>query len=358
MIEEKLLSIYAHSFQDNWELPALTNYTTKKTLTYGNFACEIAKMHVFFRQCGIKRGDRVALMGKNTPEWIVVFFATITYGATIVPILQDFNPNDAQHIINHSDSTMLFIDPAIWETFELERLPLLRGVISLVDGKLLAEHNPEEGRVAKALKGNMRKFRQTYPKGYSSREVRYPDMERDDLAVINYTSGTTGFSKGVMLTYNNLCGNVVYGIQSRLHYQGSRALSFLPLAHAYGCAFDMLAPLAVGSHVTLFGRLPSPMLLLKAMAEVKPHLVICVPLILEKIYRKQILPMITKNAVRWVRAIPFLDKALYVMIRKKLVDAFGGEFEEVIVGGAPLNHEVEEFLHLIKFPFTVGYGMT
>ncbi len=358
MIEEKLLSIYAHSFQDNWELPALTNYTTKKTLTYGNFACEIAKMHVFYKQCGIKRGDRVALMGKNTPEWIVVFFATITYGATIVPILQDFNPNDAQHIINHSDSIMLFIDPNIWETFEMERLPLLRGVISLVDGKLLAEHNPEEGRVAKALKGNMRKFRQTYPKGYSSREVRYPDMERDDLAVINYTSGTTGFSKGVMLTYNNLCGNVVYGIQSRLHYQGSRALSFLPLAHAYGCAFDMLAPLAVGSHVTLFGRLPSPMLLLKAMAEVKPHLVICVPLILEKIYRKQILPMITKNAVRWVRAIPFLDKALYVMIRKKLVDAFGGEFEEVIVGGAPLNHEVEEFLHLIKFPFTVGYGMT
>lgn len=358
MIEEKLLSIYAHSFQDNWELPALTNYTTKKTLTYGNFACEIAKMHVFYRQCGIKRGDRIALMGKNTPEWIVVFFATITYGATIVPILQDFNPNDAQHIINHSDSMMLFIDPGIWETFEIERLPLLRGVISLTDGKLLTERNPEEARVAKALKGNMRKFRQTYPKGYSSRDVRYPDMERDDLAVINYTSGTTGFSKGVMLTYNNLCGNVVYGIQSRLHYQGSRALSFLPLAHAYGCAFDMLAPLAVGSHVTLFGRLPSPVLLLKAMAEVKPNLVICVPLILEKIYRKQILPMITKNAVRWVRAIPFLDKALYVMIRKKLVDAFGGEFEEIIVGGAPLNHEVEEFLHLIKFPFTVGYGMT
>ena len=161
-----------------------------------------------------------------------------------------------------------------------------------------------------------------------------------------------------MLTLNNLCGNVIYGIQSRLHYPGSKCLSFLPLAHAYGCTFDMLAPLAIGTHITLFGKLPSPKLLLKALNDVRPNLVICVPLILEKIYRKEILPMITKQAMRWALAIPFLDSAICARIRKKLVEAFGGEFEEIIVGGAPLNHEVEEFLHRIKFPFTVGYGMT
>ena len=175
---------------------------------------------------------------------------------------------------------------------------------------------------------------------------------------INYTSGTTGFSKGVMLLGNNLAGNVLFGISQRLHYRGSHVLSFLPLAHAYGCAFDMLVPLAVGSHITILGKTPSPRVLIKALAEVKPSLVICVPLILEKIYKNSILPMISKGAVRWTLAVPFLDSVIYAKIRKRLVDIFGGNFEEVIVGGAALNAEVEEFLHKIKFPFTVGYGMT
>ncbi len=186
----------------------------------------------------------------------------------------------------------------------------------------------------------------------------YPEVDKDATAIINYTSGTTGFSKGVMLTYDNICGNVVFGINSRLHYEGSRALSFLPLAHAYGCAFDMLVPLAVGTFVTLFGKTPTPRLLLAAMAQVRPNLVICVPLILEKIYRKQIVPMITRRAIRWALALPLIDGAIYANIRSKLVEAFGGAFEEVIIGGAPLNGEVEAFLHKIKFPFTVGYGMT
>ena len=179
-----------------------------------------------------------------------------------------------------------------------------------------------------------------------------------ELAIINYTSGTTGFSKGVMLTHDNLRGNVVFGIRSRLHYQGSRVLSFLPLAHAYGCAFDMLVPLAVGSHVTLLCKTPTPQLLLKALRQVRPSLIICVPLILEKIYRKIVVPQITRKPMRWVLAVPMLDKAVYSIIRSKLVDAFGGLFEEVIVGGAPLNKEVEDFLYRIKFPFTVGFGMT
>lgn len=188
--------------------------------------------------------------------------------------------------------------------------------------------------------------------------MKYADRDNSEVVEINYTSGTTGFSKGVMLTGENLAGNVCFGMHSELHFRSSRVLSFLPLAHAYGCAFDMLTPLAVGSHITLLCKTPSPRVLLKALAEVRPNLVICVPLILEKIYKKQILPMISKGAMRWTLAVPFLDSLIYSKIRKKLIDAFGGEFEEVIVGGAPLNHEVEEFLQKIKFPFTVGYGMT
>lgn len=355
-ISDSLNQIYAMSFRDNWSLPALTDFTTDRTYSYGDMAREIARMHLLFELAGIKRGDKIALIGKNSPGWIMVFMATITYGATIVPVLQDFNPVDAMHIINHSESVLLFTDNNIWENFEYDKLTSVRGVISLTDGKLLAER-PDNSlmRIVRALN---RKFKSRFPGKFLPGYVEYPDMQPDDVAVLNYTSGTTGFSKGVMLTYRNLWGNVTFGIQSRLHFQGSRCLSFLPLAHAYGCAFDMLVPLAVGTHITVFGKLPTPALLLKALSQVRPNLVICVPLILEKIYRKQILPMISRRGIRWVLALPGLDKAFYSIIRKKLVDAFGGEFEEVIVGGAPLNREVEEFLHRIKFPFTVGYGMT
>ena len=358
MLKENLLEIYAGSFRDNWDMPALTDYTTGETMTYGDFARRIARLHTLFANAGIRQGDKIALMGRNTSTWVTVFIGTITYGAVIVPVLQEFNPQDAQHIINHSDAVMLFVSNAIWDTLEYEKMPRLKGVLSLDNRQVLAESDGPDGKITKLIRNLSRKFRAAYKSGFGKDQVVYPSRPKDALAVINYTSGTTGFSKGVMLTLNNLCGNVVFGIRSRLHYQGSRCLSFLPLAHAYGCAFDMLVPLAVGTHVTLLGKLPSPKLLLKAMSEVRPNLVICVPLILEKIYRKQILPMISKRSVRWALAIPLLDTSLYATIRRRLVKAFGGEFEEVIVGGAPLNREVEEFLHKIKFPFTVGYGMT
>lgn len=358
MMQERLLEIYAQSFKDNWELPALTNYTSKTTTTYGEFARSIARYHIFFEECGIKQGDKIALLGKNTPSWIEIFFATITYGAVIVPVLNDFNPQDAQHIVNHSDSVLLFVSQSIWESIEFEKLPKIKAALSLDNNELLAEHEETEGKVLNALRNLNSVFNAKYPNGFRREDIKYPDVAPEALAVINYTSGTTGFSKGVMLSYNNLCGNVVYGLNANLHFRGSRCVSFLPLAHAYGCAFDMLVPLAIGTHVTLLGKLPTPKILLKAMSEIRPNLVICVPLILEKIYRKQIVPMITKQTIRWALAIPFIDTAIYSQIRKKLVEAFGGNFEEVIVGGAPLNKEVEEFLHKIKFPFTVGYGMT
>jgi len=357
-MKEKLLEIYSQSFKDNWELPALTNYITKKTITYGEFAKSIARYHILFKECGIKQGDKIAILGKNTPEWIQIFFATITYGAVIVPVLNDFNPQDAQHIVNHSDSVLLFVSQYIWESIEYDKLPKVKAVFSLDNNELLAEHEESNDMVLNAVRNLSSVFNAKYRNGFSREDIKYPDVDSNALAVINYTSGTTGFSKGVMLSYNNLCGNVVYGLNANLHFRGSRCVSFLPLAHAYGCAFDMLVPLAIGTHITLLGKLPSPKILIKAMNEVRPNLVICVPLILEKIYRKQIVPMITKQTIRWALAIPFVDTAIYSQIRKKLIEAFGGNFEEIIVGGAPLNKEVEDFLHKIKFPFTVGYGMT
>ena len=356
MMKENIIKIYERSFVDNWDLPALTDYNARLTLTYGDFARDIARIHLLYDQCGIKQGDKVALIGKNTPSWVTVFIATITYGAVIVPILQEFNPNDAQHIINHSDAALLFASNAIWETLDFDQLLNIRAAMSLDKHDVLAEKEGEN--VAKVLYRLDGSFAEKYPNGFYRNDIHYPDIAPDALMEINYTSGTTGFSKGVMLTGNNLCGNVVYGINSGLHYKGSRNVSFLPLAHAYGCAFDMLTPLAVGSHITLLGRIPSPKILLKAMAEVKPNLVICVPLILEKIYSKTIVPMISQGMLRWALAVPYLDNRIYAQIRKKLIEAFGGEFEEVIVGGAPFNAEVEDFLYKIKFPFTVGYGMT
>lgn len=356
---ENILETYQESFRESWDLPALTDFGSEEVLTYADLSRRIARVHLFYKQMGIAPGDKVALLGKNSATWVMFFMATITYGATIVPILSDFNSHDSQHIVNHSEATLLIVSQSVWETYDFDEMPQLRAVLSLETRQVLAER-PVEGQpsVQRIIRNLSRKFRSTYPDGFSREDVVYPSVDKDDIAIINYTSGTTGFSKGVMLTYDNIAGNVGFGIESRLHYQGSRALSFLPLAHAYGCTFDMLVPLATGSFITVFGKTPTPKLLLKALSQVKPNLVICVPLILEKIYRKQIVPMITRRAIRWVLAVPFVDRAIYAKIRNKLVESFGGEFEEVIIGGAPLNSEVEEFLHKIKFPFTVGYGMT
>ncbi|WP_300505505.1 AMP-binding protein [uncultured Duncaniella sp.] len=358
MSNENLLRIYASSFRKNWELPALTEFGSGQTMTYADMARRIAALHLLFKECGVKRGDKIAVMGKNSFSWVVVYMATLTYGAVVVPVLHDFNVQDAQHIINHSDSVMLFINESIFDNMEFEKIPQVKAVLSLDRRAVLAEHPVTNRAAEKFLARLPEKMRKKYPHGFTTADIDYPDIDESELAEINYTSGTTGFSKGVMLTLGNLGGNVRFGVRSRLHFRGSRALSFLPLAHAYGCAFDMLTPLAVGTHVTILGKLPTPKLLLKAFAEVKPNLIICVPLILEKIYRNKLRPIIEKPAIRRALKIPGLKTVIFRKIRNQLVEAFGGEFEEVIVGGAPLNREVEEFLHRIKFPFTVGYGMT
>ena len=356
MMKENTIKIFEESFRNNWELPALSDYNTKQTLTYGNFAERIARLHLIYKECGLKPGDRVALIGKNTPSWVIVFIGTITYGAVIVPILQEFNPRDAQHIINHSEAEVLFASNSIWESFDFDNMRHVRAAVSLDNGKLLAQN--EDEHIDQVIENADALMAKNYPGGFTAAGINYIERSNEELMEINYTSGTTGFSKGVMLTGNNLAGNIVYGINSQLHRRGTRCVSFLPLAHAYGCAFDMLTPLAVGSHITLLGRIPAPKVIVKAMQEIKPHLVICVPLVLEKIYSKMIVPMISKTKLRWALAVPYLDRKIYDRIRERLIEAFGGHFEEVIVGGAPFNAEVEEFLYKIKFPFTVGYGMT
>ncbi|WP_289861867.1 AMP-binding protein [uncultured Duncaniella sp.] len=356
--KDNLLQIYASSFRQNWDLPALTEFGSGQTMTYADMSRRIAAIHMLFKECGVKRGDKIALMGRNSFSWVVVYMATLTYGAVVVPVLHDFNVQDAQHIINHSDSVILFINESIFDNMEFDKIPQVKAVMSLDRREVLAEHPVTNRAVEKFLARLPEKMRRKYPHGFTTADIDYPDIDESELAEINYTSGTTGFSKGVMLTLGNLGGNVRFGVRSRLHFRGSRALSFLPLAHAYGCAFDMLVPLAVGTHVTILGKLPTPKLLLKAFAEVRPNLVICVPLILEKIYRNKLRPVIEKLAVRNALKLPGLKTLVFRKIRNQLVEAFGGEFAEVIVGGAPLNREVEEFLHRIKFPFTVGYGMT
>ena len=356
MLKENTVKIFEQSFKNNWNNPCLTDYNTKNTLLYSDFARNIARIHLFYKEIGIAEGDHVALIGKNNPTWVTVFIATITYGAVIVPILQDFNPNDAQHIVNHSEAKLLFASKSNWENLDFNNMRNVRAALSIDEPGL---YEQKEGEVvADALAALDEKFAAAYPNGFTVDDVKYPEVPGDRLMDINYTSGTTGFSKGVMITGNNICGNIVYGIKSGLCYSGSRHLSFLPLAHAYGCAFDMLAPLACGGHITLLGRIPSPKVIVKAMGEVKPNLVILVPLVLEKIYAKMIVPMISKGLLRWALAVPYLNDKIYDQIRKKLVEAFGGCFEEIIVGGAPFNAEVEEFLYKIRFPFTVGYGMT
>ena len=352
---ENFIKLYEKSFAENWDLPALSDYG-KSTQTYGEMAEEIAKIHMLFRSLGVKQGDKIALCGKDSSSWVKIFMASVTYGAIIVPILSDFNPVDITHIVNHSEAYLLFVSDSIWEHMEPDKLLNVKGVIS-IDRKIPL-HETQAIELSRNLRLLKRRFKRKYPEGFKAEDIKYAVRDNKEVIEINYTSGTTGFSKGVMLTGENLAGNVCFGIYAKLFVRGSHTLSFLPLAHAYGCAFDMLTPLAQGVHVYILGKIPSPRVLLKALADVKPQLVICVPLILEKIYKNQILPMISKGAMRWTLAIPFLDTLIYSQIRKKLVDAFGGNFSQVIVGGAALNHEVEEFLHKIKFPFTVGYGMT
>lgn len=352
--EDNLYKMFENSFREHFDLDAVTDWGTNNTLTYGQLAQQIARLHLLFRHIGIKQDDKISLMGKNTSGWVTVYLATITYGAVIVPILQDFKPEDALHIINHSDSRLLFITDIIWEGLDIEQMENVLAVYSLTNFKILGAHmhHPVSWEWAQQA------FDKKYANGFTADNIRYVERSNKCLASINYTSGTTGFSKGVLTPANALAGNVRFGLSTHMIYPKCRQVAFLPLAHAYGCAIDFLGTLAAGGHTYLIGRTPAPKILLQAFQEVKPTLVMSVPLILEKIYKKQIAPQISKAPISWVLKVPYLDELVLNKIRQQLIDAFGGCFSMVIIGGAPLNAEVEAFLHKIKFPVTIGYGMT
>ncbi len=363
MLRENLIKIYETSFRENREMSALTDYFKKETFSYYEMAKEIAKLHLLFRKAGIKQGEKIALIGRNNPRWCMTYIATITYGAVIVPILQDFTPQDIIHIVNHSESRLLFLGDNYWDSIEEDQIPHIEAVFSLTDFAVIYERSGKS--LTEYQKNRTKNYRAKYPRGFSVNDIKYPEIPNDRVCLLNYTSGTTGYSKGVMLTVNNLTGNVLFAktavnTQTGTQYfqQGGRTLSFLPLAHAYGCAFDFLAPLAVGGHITLLGRIPTPKVLIEAMQEVKPTIICCVPLILEKIYRKQVLPMLEKGPMSIAMKIPLVSTAVCSVIRKKLMDAFGGNVSIFIVGGAPMNQETEAFLMKIRFPITIGYGMT
>lgn len=396
MVKENFIRLFEDSFRSNWELPAFTNYGENLTFTYAQVAENVEKLHILFQQCGIQTNDKIALVGRNNANWAITYIATVTYGAIIVPILQDFNANDIHHIVNHSEAKLLFVSDNIWENLEEERLNTVQAVFSIstckpitiihkkqalkndelaeeiaeeVAEKVTSENEPSalENLIAEEpqftleqiSRPNIEKiFAEKYTDGFHRDCVRYIDKPNSEIVSINYTSGTTGFSKGVMTSGNALAGNITFGFTTHLIGRGDRVVAFLPLAHAYGCAFDFLTSVCAGGHTHFIGKTPSAKILLKAFAEIRPHVIFCVPLIIEKIYKKQILPLLAKPSMRWVLSIPFLDQQILNQIRKKLIDAFGGEFVEVVVGGAPLNAEVEDFFHKIKFPFTVGYGMT
>lgn len=353
--EENLIKIYENSFRDNWELEAITDYGTSNTLTYSQMAEQIARLHLLFERCGIRQGDRIAVMGKNSCNWALVYLASITYGAVIVPILHDFKANDAIHIINHSETSLLFVSDVLWENIDAEQIPLVKTVFSLKDMGVIMSRLEDVQIDTNAIDVL---FRATYPNGFSREDVHYIERSNAELASINYTSGTTGFSKGVMTPANALAGNIIFSQRSKQVFRGCRQVAFLPLAHAFGCAVDFLGTLSIGGHTWFVGRTPSPKILVKAFKEVKPTLIMSVPLILEKVYRKQIAPIISKAPISWVLKMPLLDEVVLHKIHDQLMESFGGEFSQIIVGGAPLNAEVEAFLHRIHFPVTVGFGMT
>ena len=362
MLEQNLIKMYEQSFRENREMSAITDYFTGETYSYYGFAKEIAKLHIMFDEAGIKPKDKIALVGRNTPRWCVVYIATMTYGAVIVPILQDFTANDITHIVNHSESRLLFLTDSFWDGLDEEQMPNVEAVMSLTDYHVIFEHGGD--KMTRCINQMTENYRKRYPRGFTSDDIKYADVPNDQLILLNYTSGTTGYSKGVMLTVNNLTGNVYWisNIADKkgdpFFHKGSRTLSFLPLAHAFGCTVDFLTPLATGGHVNLLGRIPTPKILISAIQKVQPEVICAVPMILEKVYRKQIMPLLEQGPLSIAMKLPLVNEVVFAQIKKKLLESFGGNLRLFVIGGAPMNKETESFLMKIRFPFTVGYGMT
>ena len=347
--------IYQEAFQKNWDRPAISNYQGV-TLHYRDVARRIEKMHIMFEECGLQRGDKVALCSRNQANWAVAFLSTMTYGAVPVPLLHEFKSSNIHHLVNHSEAKILFVDDVIWEGLSETEMPDLHAIIQVNTFKLLYARDENITRAREHLN---ELFGRKYPNAFTKEDLNYYEDSADELAIINYTSGTSGFSKGVMLPYRAVLSNIEFAKTVLPGLNNTKSVvSMLPSAHMYGLMFELLYELSVGAHVHFLSRVPSPKIIMQALAEVKPYVIIAVPLVIEKIYKTKVKPILEKEGIRVLMKLPILNQVLLNKIRTELVNAFGGEFYEVIIGGAAFNKEVEAFFKKINFPFTVGYGMT
>lgn len=353
MIKERFITYVEESIKKNWNIEALSNYR-EKGYTYKEIAEIIARHHIAFREFGIKEGDKIAMIGRNSANWCSIYLSVVTYGAVIVPVLPDFRPDDLHNIINHSDSKLLFVDDKIWETIEEEKIKDIMCVISIDNFEVLMSRTIKYSEIYGSLGA---RFREAYP-DFRPEDIRYSGVDNEQLAVISYTSGTTGFSKGVMVPHRSLAANIRFAQQNMPLNPGDPVVSFLPLAHTFGGAFEFLFPFTYGCHITILTKTPSPQILLAAFKEIKPRLILSVPLVIEKVYKKQLLPIIGKPHMKALLMVPGVNKILHNKIRAKLVETFGGRFKELVIGAAKFNPDAEKFFRTIGFPFTVGYGMT
>lgn len=347
--------LYEESFRKNWDRPALSNYQGV-TLHYRDVARRIAKMHIMYERCGLKKGDKVAICSRNQANWGVSFLSALTYGAVPVPILHEFKAGNIHHLVNHSEAKILFVDDVVWEGLTETEMPTLLAVVQINTFSFLYTKTEEIKVVREHLNEY---FGQKYPMNFTPDDIDYYEDSADELALINYTSGTSGFSKGVMIPYRALYSNIFFA-KKVLPMLGntSNVVAMLPSAHMYGMMFEVLFELTVGTHVHFLTRVPSPKIIMQAIAEVRPDIVIAVPLIIEKVYKSKLKPILDKSGIKFLMKLPGLDQMLMKKIRTELVTAFGGRFYEVIIGGAAFNKEVESFFKKLGFPFTVGYGMT
>lgn len=354
-METTLNGYLQSSVRKNWEELALTDFNGV-SFQYRDIARKIAKLHLLYEQAGVKRGDKIALCGKNSSQWAVAFLSAITYGAVAVPILHEFKADNIHHLVTHSEAKLFYTDDAIWENLDPDSMNGLEGVIRLHDYSLIMSRNK---RLTNAREHLNEIFGKRYPERFTPDDVVYYKEKKDELALINYTSGSMGFSKGVMLTYNNLWSNIQFTIDGLTFLNpGDGIVCMLPLAHMYGLIVELLHPLVKGCHVYFLTRMPSPRVILEAFATVRPKLIVTVPLIIEKIVKTKVFPLLDKPLMKLLMHIPVIDDRLLEKIKTQLMGAFGGNVQEIIIGGAALNKDVETFLRRINFPYTVGYGMT
>ena len=352
--EHQFIDYIEQSIIKNWDKDALTDYKGI-TLQYKDVARKIAKFHIVLESAGIQPGDKIAVCGRNSAHWAVTFLATITYGAVIVPILHEFKADNIHNIVNHSEAKLLFVGDQAWENLNEDAMPLLEGIASLADFSALVSRNE---KLTYAFEHRNAIYGQQYPKYFRPEHICYRKDRPEELAIINYTSGTTGYSKGVMLPYRSLWSNVAYCFEMLPVKPGDHIVSMLPMGHVFGMVYDFLYGFSAGAHIYFLTRMPSPKIISQSFSEIKPKVISCVPLIVEKIIKKDILPKVDSKIGKLLLKVPIVNDKIKSLARQAAMEIFGGNFDEIIIGGAPFNAEVEAFLKKIGFPYTIAYGMT